>query len=116
MEINAYQKADKLDTLSSYHESKVVNTKNSISAAIPVRQVEPKLEEFNEKIPVLPANFSSEINFDKDLGLIVVNIMDKESGEVIRSIPTDEMLQFMRRMNEMFQDDKSAGMLVDFKV
>lgn len=118
MEINSYQKADKLDSLSATYQSKGVKSADSITTAIPVKEVvvENKQADMQERIPVLPANFSSEVNFDKDLDMLVVNIMEKDSGEVIKTIPSEEILSMMRRMNEMFEDNRTSGMLVDLNI
>lgn len=117
MEINGYQKADKLDRLVSAHQMKMAQNSEGISAQLPVKEeVKAEVQNPEGRIPVLPANFSSEVNFDKNLDMLVVNIMEKDSGEVIKTIPSEEILQMMRRMNEMFENDKSSGMLVDMKI
>lgn len=118
MEINGYQKADKVDEIHAPMHTKSELQPNSISSSIAIKQQDEKVSQIQlqERMPVLPAKFTSKINFDKELNIMVVNILEKESGEVIKTIPTEEMLQLMKKMNQMYEDNKTSGMLVDFKV
>jgi len=47
-------------------------------------------------------NISRELNFsvDEDLNRSVVTVLDEETGEVIRQIPSEEMLQLARNISE----------------
>ncbi|MFN3165228.1 MAG: flagellar protein FlaG, partial [Pseudohongiellaceae bacterium] len=47
-------------------------------------------------------NISRELNFsvDEDLNRSIVTVLDEETGEVIRQIPTEEMLQLARHIAE----------------
>jgi uncharacterized FlaG/YvyC family protein len=118
MEINVYQKADKVDGMPAVKQSNSEIQVDSISSSIAIKQHDEKASQIQlqERIPVLPAKFTSKVNFDKELNIMVVNIVEKESGEVIKTIPTEEMLQLMKKMNQMYEDNKTSGMLVDFKV
>jgi uncharacterized FlaG/YvyC family protein len=47
-------------------------------------------------------NISRELNFsvDEDLNRSIVTVLDEETGEIIRQIPTEEMLQLARHIAE----------------
>ena len=38
---------------------------------------------------------------DQDSGADVIKVVDDNTGEVIRQIPTDELLRFMRNLTKM---------------
>jgi flagellar protein FlaG len=42
-----------------------------------------------------------QFNVDEDLGRTVVRVLDKETGELIRQIPSDEALALAKQMQEM---------------
>ena len=46
---------------------------------------------------------------DEGLGRVVVSIIDGDSGEVIRQIPSNEMLAFFRRMKEFLETQFPAN-------
>lgn len=47
-------------------------------------------------------NISRELNFslDEELGRTIITVVDDESGEVIRQIPSEEMLEIARVLSE----------------
>jgi flagellar protein FlaG len=55
---------------------------------------------------------TSRLSFsqDKDTGDTVINIIDNKSGDVIRQIPPDEILELKKRIGEI------QGLLLDRKV
>ena len=48
-------------------------------------------------------NISRELNFsvDEELNRTVVTVLDEESGEVIRQIPTEDMLELAKHISEI---------------
>lgn len=52
---------------------------------------------------------SIEFNFDRDVGRVIVKVVAKESGEVVRQIPPDEFLKFTAQFRELI------GVLFDGK-
>jgi flagellar protein FlaG len=38
--------------------------------------------------------------YDRDAGVQVIQVVDEESGDVIRQIPPDEVVEFMRQFRE----------------
>ncbi|GAB6886700.1 hypothetical protein JCM13304A_01980 [Desulfothermus okinawensis JCM 13304] len=48
-----------------------------------------------------------DFELDKNLGKVIVKVINKETGKVIRQIPPEEMLKIAKRMEEM------SGVLID---
>jgi flagellar protein FlaG len=65
-----------------------------------------------EKIQEFVSKAASDINFsiDEDSGRTVVKVIDRETKEVIRQIPSQEMLDLAKAM------DKLQGLLIKQKV
>jgi flagellar protein FlaG len=57
---------------------------------------------------------SSSLSFEIDSATkqVVVKIVDRNTGELVRQIPTVEMLDFMRRMREL---EGNSGSLIQAK-
>jgi len=64
--------------------------------------IEPRISTFK--------NTGISFSINKDLGKMVVKVIDKDTDEVIRQIPPEEMMRVMARMTEI------VGMLMDKKV
>ena len=52
-------------------------------------------------------NRNLEFQVDDSTQKVVVKIVDSKSGDVVRQIPTEEMLAFIKRMQEMEGDQGS---------
>ncbi len=52
-------------------------------------------------------NIELDFSVDKDLNTVVVKVINKETGKVIRQIPPEEMLKIAKRIEEM------SGILLD---
>jgi len=61
-------------------------------------QVNKALEQLNVKL---------SFNLNRDLDRMIVKVVNRESGEVVRQIPPEEMLEIAKRMEEM------GGILLD---
>jgi flagellar protein FlaG len=48
-----------------------------------------------------PANSSLKIEIDPDTDRIVVKVLDDQSGELIRQIPSQEMVEIAKRLDAM---------------
>ena len=64
-----------------------------------------KLEKFK-----LVVNTEAEFKIDRDTGMIVVKIKDKDTGEVIRQIPPEVMVKLAKTIDEFL------GLLFDERV
>lgn len=48
-----------------------------------------------------------QFDVDDDSGRTVVRVLDKDSGDVIRQIPSDEILALARQMKEMMESESA---------
>lgn len=55
-------------------------------------------------------SIATEISIDEDLGRVVIQINDKETGELVRQIPGEAFLEIAKRMEDL------KGLLYDDKV
>jgi flagellar protein FlaG len=71
-----------------------------------------ELESAVEKISKAVSAFTSELSFsvDQDLGVSVVKVIDKQSNEVIRQIPSEDVLNIAKGL------DKVLGVLFEQQV
>jgi flagellar protein FlaG len=60
-----------------------------------VLNVEPPIE-----VVVNGLNQGLRFFYDRDAGIRVIQVVDQESGDVIRQIPPDEVVDFMRQFRE----------------
>lgn len=77
----------------------------------PGSRTQPTPEELTQAVQqiqnVLPEMARSlQFSIDKDLGVAVVKVIDKDSNKVIRQIPSEEVLQISKAL------DKLQGLLV----
>jgi flagellar protein FlaG len=83
---------------------------------------EPDKQALEDKVSEL-SNFVQNIqrgiqfSVDDESGHSVITVTDKESGEVIRTFPSEEMLAISAYLSEKLamQDDASRGLLVNSK-
>jgi flagellar protein FlaG len=50
-----------------------------------------------------------ELNVDPDNGEVVVKVLDRETGDVVRQIPAEEMLRLARFMRDL-KDEQANGL------
>lgn len=72
-------------------------------------------EQINEVIPRLQSTLQNiepriELSVDKELKQVIVRVIDKESGDLIRQIPSEEIL----KLDRFFADQ--SGLLVEEEV
>ena len=59
-----------------------------------------------ERVPITKDTVV-RISYDKDIGRIVVKVLDKESAMVVRQLPSEEMVAFFKQFH------KAVALLVD---
>lgn len=71
-----------------------------------------QLQQFNQNI-----NRSLQFEVDEELGVTIVRVIDKETDELIRQFPPEELLNLSRRLKELNeQNSGSSGVLLREKV
>lgn len=100
--VDKYQKADTQNI-----------QKKDISAQQPVNDydMEKVTEVLKSKVDKLNELFKSELNFEfnKDADMLVVKIIDKDSKEIIRQIPSEVSVKLAKALSEV------EGILFDEK-
>jgi flagellar protein FlaG len=56
-----------------------------------------------------------EFSIDEDTGTQVLRVVDAETGELVRQIPPEQILQVISRIEEM-RDEMLPGVLLDDKI
>lgn len=77
------------------------------------KSLEATLQEKAEKPAVNLVDSGLEFSVDQETGLTVIKMYDPNNGKMIRQIPAEETLSFLRRLAE--QEDKK-GLLVSRKL
>ena len=115
-----YQKLDTEQKAKGSEEKNRVNEQDKLQAQKEEEQQKAQAEkekeesrENLERVKELTNSLMSQLNIaldyeeDKDLNEMIVKVMNKETNELIRQIPAEEMLQIAKRMEEM------TGMLIN---
>ena len=84
-----------------------INQLNNKKQNISPKEIEDAVKDMNKKLDML--NSQLKIEIDKDTGIQVVKIVDKDTKEVIRQIPPEALLKVAKYLNEI------AGLLFDTK-
>ncbi len=75
-------------TAPSLQEKRVAATASSSSA----------LETWDRVVEAMENNNTLQMNFDKELNRVIVQVIDGRSEQVITQIPSDELLNMMRKL------------------
>ncbi|MDX3904132.1 MAG: flagellar protein FlaG [Pigmentiphaga sp.] len=89
-------------------------TANQLDPSLPITSQVPELEQlqaavdnFNQFIPLAARNLTFSI--DEDSGTVVVKVIDGDTQDVIRQIPSEEALALSRSLDQL------KGLLLDGK-
>lgn len=86
-------------------KSKDPNNKDGKNASVDV--VKKAVDEANALPQMVKRNLQFKI--DEDTSELVVKIIDSESGEMVRQIPSEEMLALIRRMQD---SEEQLGLMI----
>ena len=76
--------------------------------ALPAEEVEVAVEEMNAFVQSMQRNLSFTV--DEQLGQAIISVKDTETDEVIRQIPSEELVVLRKKMDDV------AGILFEAKV
>ncbi len=102
------------------NQSDTQNTNKVESAASAPAQVDQQevknqieeLQQFNQSI-----DRSLQFKVDDELGVTIVRVVDKETDELIRQFPPEELINLSRRLKELNeQNSGNSGVLLQEKV
>lgn len=101
-------------SVSSFNTQLVEVTKDnkSVENESEVKSQIEELEQFNQSI-----DRTLEFKVDEELGVTIVRVIDRETDELIRQFPPEELINLSRRLKELTeQDTGSSGILLQEKV
>ncbi len=93
---------DSVKTLGGTNNVEQVSQKSSNVSEQMMRDA---VNEANTKLRI--SNRRCQFNYERDINRVSVKLIDEDTGEVIREIPSEETLDMIRRLKEM------TGLLVD---
>ena len=65
------------------------------------------LEKLNKKLD--PFEKELKVEIDRDLDIPVFKIIDKETKEVIRQVPWEEVLKFLKNLYKLLESEQVKG-------
>lgn len=91
--------------------------KASPSSNPPMEAKDVKPEEMANKLTKMSQQLGSELAFsvDKELNKVIVTITDLETREVIRQIPSKEMVELAKRLRELERGGDTKGIILALK-
>ncbi len=114
-----------VETRSSNSTEKVAVERQTVAVevtAVETQEVEMELsqEALEKVVSQLNAyiqNTQRDVDFSVDdaTGRVVVRVIDSESEEVIRQIPSEEMLAISRHLVESLETEQPKGFLIELK-
>ena len=105
--INNVNESEKIDKVSLIEETPK-EPEEATSKVLAHKEVEVALEEVNAFVQSMQRNLSFSI--DEQLGQEIISITDSETQEVIRQIPSEELVVVRKKMDDV------VGILFDSKV
>ena len=97
------------------HNNNRVEVSNQEQNAVSQEEVKNQIEElqqFHQSI-----DRSLQFKVDEELGVTIVRVIDKETDELIRQFPPEELINLSRRLKELNeQNSGSSGVLLQEKV
>jgi|SRR5690554_4010885 len=82
---------------------------------VQAKDIAAMVDELNEAIPLRARQLQFAI--DEDANRTVISVLDKESGETIRQIPSKEALELIARLREASEGaEQIVGVLVNSKI
>jgi len=95
------------------------NTEPAVLNQQDAEEIKKTADKINKSLRLL--NTKIQVDFDNDTGKMVIHLVDTESGDVVRQIPSDSMLKLSARIADYIgewpeKDILSEGAVIDKKV
>jgi flagellar protein FlaG len=107
------EKSTEPENTSVTNDSEIAEDKSgSLSKAAPEQLERVQLESVAQQLQDFMQSMNRSVHFqvDEDSGRDVIRVLDKQSGEVIKQYPSEEVLGLVSKLSQ------SAGLLVDEEV
>ncbi len=88
---------DEMKNILSDEKRQTIATDSSSAEALPKEELDETIRQLNDSLQNVQRNL--EFSVDKDAGRIVINVKDKETDEVLRQIPSEEVLELARNLH-----------------
>ena len=75
------------------------DTRLNTAKEMPKEELNDTIRELNDSLQNVQRNL--EFSIDKEAGRIVINVKDKETDEVVRQIPSEEVLELARNLHNV---------------
>jgi len=100
----AVSKDDIKDDLNGKERQEVASgssdvTRLNTAKEMPKEELNDTIRELNDSLQNVQRNL--EFSIDKEAGRIVINVKDKETDEVVRQIPSEEVLELARNLHNV---------------
>lgn len=105
----------------SPEKGKAVFASNQVQRAVkeePKREAKDiNLDEMAKELNKVTQSLGSELSFsvDSELNQVIVTVTDLDTKEVIRQIPSEEMIALAKRLREMESGGDARGLVVGIK-
>jgi flagellar protein FlaG len=77
------------------------------SANVDAKTMREAVDEMQNRVQMVRRDL--QFTIDEDTQEVVVKVLDRESGEVVRQIPSEEVLAMLKRMREWSEAHGEAG-------
>ena len=89
-----------------------VNSEKPLEDKVEVESQIEEFQNFNQSI-----DRSLQFKVDEELGVTIVRVIDKETDELIRQFPPEELINLSRRLKELNEENSgNSGVLLQEKV
>lgn len=102
---NIGKQIETVNVLGDSTNDEAVATRNVKSGVASEKMIKEAVNEANNKLKI--NNRHCQFRYERDINRVLVKLIDEDTGEVIREIPSEETLDMLRRLKEM------TGLLVD---
>jgi flagellar protein FlaG len=81
--------------------------KDQFSPGVDAKTIREAVDEMQSRVQMVRRDL--QFTIDEDTQEVVVKVLDRESGEVVRQIPSEEVLAMLKRMREWSEAHGEAG-------
>lgn len=114
-ESSGIQRVDKSAQAETERETK--DTQKPVATTSDEQQLDNAVEQLNQFAQSVQRKL--EFSVDEESGKTVIKVIDKESGEMVRSIPSEEVLNMQQRLREtseaIFKGNEGISLLFQAK-
>ena len=97
------------------HTDKLI-PKQATSEEIPTSSLRMRFFAEEMKKQVTSIDMDIDVHFDREIGTMVVDIRDPDTDEIVKTIPSQHIIEFKKKMNSMNFEETKKGLLIDDSV